>query len=97
MVVTSEFTFYVGVDWATEHHQVCISDCDGRVVRQQRIKHSGKAITDFMASMEDLAQFTPAGSVHRFPIAIDKTVGSPFLRRSHPKLPPNWRVKAIHA
>ena len=37
MVVTSEFTFYVGVDWATEHHQVCIWDCDGRLVRQQRV------------------------------------------------------------
>ena len=88
MVVTSEFTFYVGVDWATEHHQVCILDCDGRVVRQQRIEHSGKAIRDFMASMEDLAQ----GQVDRIAVAIEVPRGpvvEAFLEH-------RWAVFAIN-
>lgn len=88
MVVTSEFTFYVGVDWATEHHQVCILDCDGRVVRQQRIEHSGEAIRDFMASMEDLAQ----GQVDRIAVAIEVPRGpvvEAFLEH-------RWAVFAIN-
>ena len=86
--MTCEFTFYVGVDWATEHHQVRILDCDGRVVQQQSIEHSGKAITDFMASMEDLAQ----AQVDWIAVAIE-VPGGPVVEAF---LEHRWAVFAIN-
>ena len=65
--MAGEFTFYLGVDWATEYHRMCILDSDGHLIRQQKIEDNGKAITDFIASIGELAQ----GQLDRIAVAIE--------------------------
>ena len=44
--MTGEFSFYVGIDWATEQHQACVMDSEGHVlesselIRQERFSES---------------------------------------------------------
>jgi Transposase/Transposase IS116/IS110/IS902 family len=65
--VTSEFDFYVGIDWATQKHQACIMDAEGQVLEQRKFEHSGEGILEFLGWMEVLAQ----GRVHRIAVAIE--------------------------
>lgn len=51
----SAFCFYVGVNWATQTHRVCVMDAKGEIVRQQSIEHSGEAIRAWLQSLEELA------------------------------------------
>src|SRR5215471_2535008 len=62
-----EFSFYVGVDWATEQHQACVMNAQGEVLQEHKIEHSGKGILDFMAWMEALAE----GQVERIAVSIE--------------------------
>lgn len=66
-----EFRHFVGIDWATEEHQVCVIDPRRKVVDERRVKHSGTAITelgDILAKLGDPAATavsieTPRGAV----------------------------------
>ena len=86
--MADEFTFYLGVDWATEYHQMCILDSEGHLIRQQKIEHNGKAITDFIASIGELAQ----GQVDRIAVAIEVPRG-PIVEAF---LEHRWAVFAIN-
>lgn len=37
---------YVGIDWASTEHQVCLLDAAGRVVDERRIAHSGAGLAE---------------------------------------------------
>lgn len=65
--MTAEFSFYVGIDWATEQHQACILDAQGQVLEQRKIEHSGSGIIAFLAWMEERA----AGQIQRIAVAIE--------------------------
>lgn len=58
--VEGEFRIYVGLDWGTEFHQACVLDSSGKILRECRVDHSGQAITDFLRSLNDLANSHPA-------------------------------------
>lgn len=66
-----EFRHFVGIDWATEEHQVCVLDSRRKVVDERVVKHSGTAITElanFLAKLGDPATIavsieTPRGAV----------------------------------
>lgn len=66
-----EFKFYVGIDWATEEHQVCAIDGRRKVLVERAVKHSGTAIAelaDVLARLGDPATTavsieTPRGAV----------------------------------
>ena len=68
---TEEFRYYVGIDWATEEHQVCLIDPRRNVLEERKVKHSGTAITelaDILAKLGDPASTavsieTPRGAV----------------------------------
>jgi transposase len=51
----SEYQFYIGLDWATEAHQVALLDRQGKVVAERVIQHSGAAIEDFIEWLLALA------------------------------------------
>ena len=53
------FCFYVGVDWATQTHRVCVMEANGEILRHQRIEHSGGAIRAWLQSLEELAPGDP--------------------------------------
>lgn len=46
------FSFYVGLDWATQTHRVCVMDADGQILRQETVEHSGGAVSAWLDSLE---------------------------------------------
>jgi hypothetical protein len=53
------FSFYVGLDWATQTHRVCVINSEGAIVRQETIEHSGEAISAWLLSLETLTSGDP--------------------------------------
>ena len=39
-----DYRLLVGIDWATEAHQVCVLDRQGRLLEQRRVEHRAEAI-----------------------------------------------------
>jgi transposase len=50
------YDLWVGIDWATEAHQVAVVDPAGRVVAERKVQHSGLAIAEFIDWLVGLAQ-----------------------------------------
>ena len=64
--VESQFRIYVGLDWGTEFPQACALDSSGKILRQCKVDHSGPAITEFLRSLNNLAEGQP-GSIAASP------------------------------
>ena len=47
--------WYVGVDWATRQHQICVLDGDGKVVGERQVAHSGTGIGDLCKWLDELS------------------------------------------
>jgi transposase len=56
MAMTTETTdrWYVGIDWATEAHQVCVLDAEGAVCGERSIPHSGTGLHELVAWLRRL-------------------------------------------
>lgn len=67
-----EFSLWVGIDWATEEHQVCGIDGQGKKLFEWKVKHAGDDIEAFCERL--LAQV--GGSVERLAVAIETPRGS---------------------
>jgi len=39
---------FVGIDWATEAHQICIVNDGGEIIEERTIQHSGPAVAEFI-------------------------------------------------
>jgi transposase len=42
------YGWFVGVDWATQAHRVCVVDADGRLVAERAVAHAGDAIGEWI-------------------------------------------------
>lgn len=42
------YRFWLGVDWGSQTHQICLVDADGCKVQERSVEHSGRAIRDFL-------------------------------------------------
>lgn len=40
----SSSKFYVGVDWATREHAVCLTDAEGKILGERKVEHSGEGL-----------------------------------------------------
>jgi len=49
-----EYKFFVGIDWATEAHQVCVLDRNRKVVGERVVQHTGTAISELATWLEKL-------------------------------------------
>ena len=49
----SDYELYVGIDWATQYHQVCLVSPTGRRQAERQVPHSGAGLT---ALVDDLTQ-----------------------------------------
>lgn len=56
------YRYYVGIDWATEAHQACITDATARIVKERQVEHSGVALGEFADWLGHLAAGDP-GSI----------------------------------
>ena len=53
-----QFCFYVGIDWATQNHEICLIDADGKTIKQKTIEHSGSGIAQLMSGLSKFAAVT---------------------------------------
>src|SRR5436309_14306564 len=52
--------WYVGIDWASEAHEVCILDRAGRVHERRQVKHTATALEAFVDRLIELAGGDPS-------------------------------------
>lgn len=48
MPTPSSFRLYVGIDWATDAHQICLIDADRSILAERSVEHNGSAIGEFV-------------------------------------------------
>lgn len=68
----SKFEFYVGVDWATAEHAVCVLDAGGAIVAERMVKHGGAELTEFVSWLLALAR----GNAASIAVAIEVPHGA---------------------
>ena len=39
---------FVGVDWGTEIHQVCVLNPDGQIIEERKVAHSATSVAEFL-------------------------------------------------
>src|SRR5215470_6691906 len=64
------YDFYIGLDWGTARHQVCVLDAAGRRVAEQTIAHSGAGVAAWLA---ELARYAPT---ERLAVALEVPRGA---------------------
>ena len=57
VIVSEQYRWFVGIDWATERHEVCIVDGGGQVVDRRSIEHSGAGIAQLIGYLKELRFF----------------------------------------
>jgi transposase len=89
-----EAAFFVGIDWATEIHAVCVQDTNGRQVAAFTVQHTAAGLTGLMNRLARI------GNPGAMPVGIERPDGrlvDALLDAGHPVVPvkPNaiktWR------
>ena len=76
--------FFVGLDWASQAHAVCVLDATGQVRWQGSVPHSAEGWAELL---RQLARFGPPASI---PIALERPSGlvvDTLLDAGHPVVP----------
>jgi transposase len=60
-VVPEQFTLFVGIDWASESHEVCVLDTERRVIDRKTIEHSGTGVAQLCELLLKLSKDQPSG------------------------------------
>lgn len=60
--MSDQFQFFVGIDWATERHQVCVLDANRDVITERVVEHTGAGLAQFVSWLLSLTHNSP-GSV----------------------------------
>lgn len=58
--MSEKYEFFVGIDWATESHAVCVLDGDRELVDELNVLHSGEELARLVKRLEKLA---PLGQI----------------------------------
>ncbi len=80
--MTEGFDFYVGVDWGSEQHHVCIVDRADEIIAEFQVAHSGRGLGAFTDRLARLGAAAP----DRIAIAIEVPSGAvveTLLERGH--------------
>jgi transposase len=70
--MTESNLLFVGIDWATETHQVCVLDHDGNVLEERQVRHTGTELADLCARLLARAD----GDPQRIHLAIEVPHGA---------------------
>ena len=68
----SAYRFYVGIDWGTERHQVCVLDGRAEIVLESSVAHTGEALRSFWEELTKLVD----GKVDEVAVAIETPRGA---------------------
>lgn len=72
MAQDESYGWFVGIDWATQAHQVWVLDGQGHRVAERSVLHAGGAITEFVDWLVNLA----GGQPERMGVAIEVPRGA---------------------
>jgi len=59
--------WFVGIDWGSEKHQVCVLDADGELVSEKQISHTGSDIAGLCSWLDELS----GGELEEVHVAIE--------------------------
>jgi transposase len=66
------YEWFVGIDWGSQRHQVCVLDCDRRRVGERSIDHDGASLAQLAAWLWTVS----AGQPQRVAVAIEVPRGA---------------------
>lgn len=69
--MTEEVHWLVGIDWATQKHQVCLLDVSGRVVGEREFSHEGAALSELCTWLLEQTNAAP----EQIAVAIETSHG----------------------
>ncbi len=55
-----QFELYVGIDWGSERHRVCVVNPNGDIIDQKWIEHSGQSLAELVTWLRGKASIGPA-------------------------------------
>lgn len=58
-MLSEQYRYFVGIDWATESHEVCVLNAEQQVVDRKAVEHSGSGIAQFVEYLEKLSSSNP--------------------------------------
>lgn len=53
--MSDQYRYFIGIDWATESHEVCVLNAEQHVVDRRAVEHSGSGIAQFVEYLEKLS------------------------------------------
>lgn len=60
--MTNQFAYFVGIDWATERHQVCLLDATGVLIAERVVEHTGAGLAEFAAWLLERTHNAPTST-----------------------------------
>jgi transposase len=54
-----QYRWFVGIDWATESHEICLLDFEGKTVHRQTVEHTGAGIAQCIHYLHQLVAGEP--------------------------------------
>src|SRR5437667_6058717 len=70
-MMPDDYDLYVGIDWATEVHRVCLLDPQGRLLEERGVAHTGAALAELADYLADRVD-----DVRRIAVAIEVPRGA---------------------
>jgi transposase len=70
--MSDTFQYFVGIDWATESHKVCVLNAHGERIAERIVEHSGTGLAQFVAWLLQITHNAP----HRVAVAIEVPRGA---------------------
>jgi transposase len=56
----NNFQYFVGVDWGSEKHRVCLMDRQGKIIAERWVEHSGSGLAELMQWLRQQALRSPS-------------------------------------
>src|SRR5262245_4763429 len=72
MPLSSSFQFFVGIDWATESHCVCLLDSTGNKIAERDVPHSGLGLQQLLTWLVEQTKVMP----EQIAFGIETTAGA---------------------
>jgi hypothetical protein len=57
--LSNEFQWFLGIDWGSEKHRVCLLDGGGKILEQKWVEHSGNALADLVEWLRRVTSRAP--------------------------------------
>ena len=59
--MSQRFEWYVGIDWGSDRHQLCLTDASGRVIEERTVDHTMVGIFAALQAIRERTGAAPAG------------------------------------